>query len=160
MEKDAQYSDLLSYDPDTGIIKWLVNRGRNAKPGQIAGRLTRNGHRHICVMQREVYAHRLAWFLVYGEWPSSDLDHVNGDPDDNRIANLRLATHTQNMTNAKAKKNSFTGLKGVSPHGRRWVARIRVDGVRQSLGRFDTKEEAAEAYRIAADSLHGEFARR
>ncbi len=87
------------------------------------------------------------------------VDHINGDGTDNRRANLRAATHAQNMRNRKKHKNNTSGFKGVSPMRGKWRAQIRFEGRKHHLGIFDSPEEAAEAYDEAARRLHGEFAR-
>lgn len=104
--------------------------------------------------------HRLAWFLHYGEWPTCQVDHINGDRHDNRISNLRLASSSENQRNRKRPKNNTSGYKGVSwiEHYQMWQATIKFDGKNKYLGRFDTPEEASDAYNKAALRHHGEFA--
>lgn len=89
-------------------------------------------------------------------WPL--VDHINGNGLDNRRANLREATHAENMRNRRMSRNNTSGFKGVVLEGSRWRARIRFDRQRVSLGAFATAEEAANAYDAAARELHGEFA--
>ena len=149
---------IVSYDGRSGHFRWKQNRGRNARIGEIAGRLTFTGYRHICIAQKEYLAHRLAWWFIHGEHPTSWVDHINGKRDDNRIINLRVVTLTQSSHNARPKKNSTTGLKGVTPVGNRFMARIRFGGKRIHLGSFASAEEAAEAYRNTALTLQGEYA--
>ena len=101
-------------------------------------------------------AHRLAWFYVYGAWPNGDLDHINGDKLDNRIANLREATRKQNMQNVRQHKHNTSGVKGVAWHSQRnkWRAYIFVDYRQIHLGLFDTKEAAAAARMNAEEIYH------
>lgn len=87
------------------------------------------------------------------------VDHINGDGLDNRRANLRSATHADNMRNSRRRSDNTSGYKGVSASGWRWVARVYVDSRRLHLGTFASPEEAARAYDAAALELHGEFAR-
>lgn len=88
------------------------------------------------------------------------VDHRNRNGLDNRRANLREATHAENMRNRGLGRNNTSGFKGVSWHttGKKWQAKIKVDGKGRHLGLFRTAEEAALAYDVAALELHGEFA--
>lgn len=93
-------------------------------------------------------------------WPM--VDHINGDGLDNRRANLRPASHGQNMANKRTYKNNTSGFKGVTRNtgtGRPWRAAIRADNKRRHLGYFDTPQQAAHAYDLAAIQLFGEYAR-
>ncbi len=106
-------------------------------------------------------AHRLAWFYMTGEWPPDQIDHIDGDRDNNRLVNLRKATNAQNGANARLSKNNSSGFKGVSfdTSVGRWRASIRRNRQLHYLGFFNTPEEAHAAYASAAVQLFGEFAR-
>lgn len=95
----------------------------------------------------------------YGEWPAKSIDHINGVPDDNRIANLRLASYSQNGANSRQRRKNPRRLKGVVYHKTSglWRAEITKDYKRTSLGYFRTEQEAHDAYVRAAKLLHGEF---
>lgn len=89
------------------------------------------------------------------------VDHINGNPLDNRRSNLRLATHAENTRNQRRSRANTSGFKGVHWHkgAAKWQAYISLDGKRRSLGYFQSPESAHEAYLRAAEELHGEFAR-
>lgn len=87
------------------------------------------------------------------------VDHVNGEPADNRRSNLRICTHAQNMRNRKTSKANKTGFKGVYAVRGRWASQIQFEGKGIHLGTFRSPEEAHLAYCEAAKRYHGEFAR-
>lgn len=99
--------------------------------------------------------------VILGASPGESVDHIDGDGLNNCRANLRLATKSQNMMNARVRRDSTSGYRGVSycRYTGRWQANIKKNGKRTFLGRFDTPEQAAEAYRQAADRLFGEYRR-
>lgn len=162
--KLARLKELLSFDPSTGVFTWNVHRpGRPI--GSIAGAVgsKRGGkaYREISLDCFRYKAHRMAWFYHYGVWPSKQIDHINGDKDDNRIANLREASNAENCRNAGRPRNNTSGFKGVSWHkgSKKWAAHICCDFHQKFLGNFATPEEAHEAYVQAATKLHGSFGR-
>lgn len=153
-----QFRSVLEYDPLTGIFRWTVSRPP-VVPGDIAGSYWgRTGYRRIRFAGREYAEHRLAWLFVHGEWPPHEVDHINRVRADNRIANLRLATRSENGVNRVYIR---TLPRGVVFHKRnkRFQAQIHACGKGHYLGSFETAEEAHAAYNHAAAQLHGEFAR-
>jgi hypothetical protein len=106
--------------------------------------------------------HRIIYALLIKDPGDFEIDHVNGQPGDDRIENLRLADRKQNMYNTRRYSNGKSGHKGVCWHRvtSRWVAQIRLpEGRVKHLGLFTSKDDAIAAYRQAALELHGEFAR-
>jgi hypothetical protein len=154
----SRLKELLSYDHITGNLCWRVNRGK-CKAGKVIS--CRNGYGYIVVRIDNVLirAHRAAWAIYYGHWPQHEIDHINGIRDDNRILNLREATHLQNMKNIRKPITNKSGHKGVTfdQINKKWRSDIRANGIRYNLGRFASKEEAIEAYKNAAKKLHGIF---
>ena len=148
----------LSYDFSTGEIRWK-NTTQWTKSGEKAGCNSR-GYIVISVNKKMIFAHRIAWAMYYGEWPTLEIDHINNIRSDNRICNLRIATHNENCLNLVKPRHNKSGLKGVSWHagGQKWQAHIKAFGKKHYLGLFLTKEEAHKAYCDAAKKLHGEFA--
>src|SRR5687768_770720 len=102
--------ELMDYNPDTGVFLYRKRRGRRSA-GLEAGSIVK-GYRLIS-LGKQYSAHRLAWLYVYGEWPAGDLDHINCVRDDNRIANLREATDSQNNANRTLAPKNSSGFKGV-----------------------------------------------
>lgn len=153
---------VLSYDAGTGELRWRLRTSNRVRVGDLAGQVDRHGHRMINVDGLRYMAHRLAWFHYYGRWPENEIDHQNLISGDNRIDNLREATHTENVRNCVRRRNNKTGFKGVGRHSQaphRFQAQITVDGRPIYLGLFDTPEQAHDAYVAASAKYHGEFGR-
>jgi hypothetical protein len=154
--------ECLNYDPETGVFTYRISRHYRQTVGAVAGANSGHGYLVIWIDAQKFYAHRLAWFYIHAAWPAKFLDHINGNPRDNRLANLREATQSQNLCNKAMQSNNKSGYKGVSWHkgARKWMAQIGgVGNERSYLGLFDDVEEAAQAYRDAAKAHHKEFAR-
>lgn len=157
----AELRRLLDYDQETGVFTWKVQRTGSVKIGSPAGRRNKRGYILIGLYRRKHMGHRLAWLHVHGEWPPNEIDHINNNPSDNRLANLRLATSSQNKVNTRLQSNNTSGVKGVywNTSHRRGQARISVNGTRLNLGSFDNIEDAAKAYQRAAIENFGPFVR-
>lgn len=102
----------------------------------------------------KIYMHRFLLNTPKG----AVTDHINGNRLDNRRANLRSATHSQNHANQGLQRNNASGFKGVSKHGSGWRARMKLNGKGKHLGTFANKPAAARAYNDAAQLLFGDFA--
>lgn len=171
---------LLRYEPETGKLFWLEREakwfvsteGRTAENAcklwnsRYAGKEAiaapnSQGYLTGSVLSVMTKAHRVIWAIVNGEWPPADVDHINGNKVDNRLCNLRSASRSQNAQNIGVRVNSSSGVKGVRKVKGydRWTARIMLHGQRHELGYYHSPEAAHEAYRAAAERLHGEFAR-
>ena len=147
---------IFIYDPLTGKLFWRAAIGRRSK-GE-AG-CCRSAGVEVKVYGRAYGAHRIAFAVFYGRWPIGFIDHVNGDPHDNRIGNLREATHGQNMANRKKTKKAKSPFLGVEENHGKWRASCRKDGNNHRSTRFSCHAAAAIEYDKMAVSLHGKFAR-
>lgn len=160
-ESAEWFRQRMAYDAELGILFWLNNSNVNPSVRlRIAGTKVSDsdGMQYLYVSRgRRVHyrAHRVAWMLFYGEWPHGQIDHKNGNGRDNRISNLRTVDNKQNAMNSRARK-SKSGHTGVRWHsvGKKWNARIVVDGKEKSLGMFDEIQDAVKA-RKAAEQKHG-----
>lgn len=151
---------ILSYDPDTGIFRWRVKHSKKVVPGTEAGGVNVAGYIVIGIDGKCYYAHRLAWLYMTGEWPRQ-VDHNDTIKRNNRWSNLRIATHQQNVLNAKKAENNTSGYKGVSWHkaAGKWSAQIYLNGKSRYLGLFTDPEKAHDAYMAAARKAQPQFAR-
>ncbi len=157
---------LLLYVPDTGEFIWKVASG-GKKVGAVAGsiRKIRSDYQYkrksINVDGTRYMAHRLAWLYVYGEWPADVIDHINGDPTDNRLTNLRSVSRSENQRNMKKSAANTSGETGVTwdrQHGK-WRAQIKTFGKCKFLGLYDSIDEAARVRSKAKQDYHGGFRR-
>ena len=113
------------------------------------------------INHKMVAAHRVLWAMSTGSWPRNEIDHINGDPSDNRLSNLRECTSRQNKMNQAAHKDGRSKFKGVnfSKYAGKWKAEIKIGPARRHLGYFASEVDAAAAYDEAAREFHGSFAR-
>jgi hypothetical protein len=159
MMTQNELKEYLNYNPDTGIFVWkkCYNKKLN-KIGTIAGGINNKGYHRIQINNKSYSSHRLAYIYINGEIPNKlCIDHINGIKTDNRICNLRLATVKQNAFNVKKRINNKSGHKGVcwNKKEKKWYAYAS----RKHIGCFDIKDDAINAYKIAIEKLHGEFAK-
>jgi hypothetical protein len=148
-------AERLIYDPSTGVISRRMKT--RDKPIRT---LSNDGYIVIGILKHQYRAHRIAWYMHYGVWPPSDIDHKNCVKTDNRIVNLRLCSNSQNQAN-KRKYRGSSLYKGVDLHKASglWRARIKRNYRHVELGYFKCEAEAGAAYEAAAKKTHGEFAR-
>lgn len=156
MITQSYLKEILNYDQETGIFKWNINKGGSCKKGNIAGSTDSWGHRQICIDGKKILAHRLAWIYVYGQSPKKQIDHIDGNKQNNSIKNLRDVDQFANQQNRKkARIDSKSGFMGVAKDGKKYKSTIRANKKRIYLGMFDTAEKAYEAYKFAKEKLHG-----
>lgn len=147
----------LSYDPETGIFTRLQCGYNLHLVNKPAGWKTPSGHVRVKYKLKTYSAHRLAWYFYYGELPLYNIDHINENPSDNRILNLRLDTSRENEQNISTLRiDNTSGYKGVSWNKLegKWKASIYAQGKQLSLGSFKSPEEASKAYLIAKRKYH------
>ena len=152
---------LFSYDADTGHFTRIKASGPRGDVGKFAGWIGGSGRVYIKIDGKSYQAHRLAWLYTYGQFPATDIDHKNLNPQDNRLSNLRIATRSQNQANREKLTTNKCGFKGVNFHkaSNKFVAQISFQGKKLYLGGYDTPEQASLIYQQNAANLHGEFAR-
>jgi len=159
-----ELSEYFEYDPSSpsGLI-WakVPGKHRTIRIGDNVGCLMENGKWHTKLMGKQIYCHRIVWWLhgfciPEGMW----IDHKDRNPSNNKIDNLRLATKSQNCANSKLPKDNKSGFKGVRFRGKykKWVAEYHSSGKKKHIGNFDCPVMAAEAYDRMAIKEFGEFA--
>ena len=143
-----------------GELFWKISNNGRISIGQRAGSSGKEGRGEIQIHKKLYGIHRIVWIMFNGTYPKI-IDHINGDPSDNRIGNLREATNGQNMFNSKIAKNNKSGVKGVhfDKHLNKWRAMITVNDKMIDLGCYSDLEEARKVITKARNELHGEFAR-
>lgn len=147
--------ELFSYDPETGELRWRVSTAKKIKPGAIAGCKAEDGYVLVGADKVLYKAHRVVWLLEHGVWPTDHIDHIDGNPANNRIANLRDVSPTVNQQNHRqATAASSTGLLGAFPKREKFTSAIRVNKTLKRLGTFTTAEEAHQAYLVAKRQMH------
>lgn len=152
---------LVHYNPESGLFTWIAYSRPGVRVGDNCGRISRQGYHEIRLDYRLYRANRLAWLYMSGEWPTSDVDHINRDKADNRWCNLRIATRSQNSANvALSARRSTSGYLGVTfdKSREKWRAQIRLAGRKVNLGRYNDPVEAAKVYDAAAEREFGQFA--
>lgn len=136
-----------------------VSKGASKK-GSNAGTKKPDGCFHVRIDSGTYLLHRVIFMMHYGYVPSQ-IDHIDGNRSNNRIENLRPATHSQNAQNAKTRKDSINGVKNVSWHkaNQSWVVRIQANGKRMLVGQFKDLELAELVAMEARNKYHGQFAK-
>lgn len=148
-------NELFVYD--NGVLRNRVQRGK-ARAGSSVGTLDSYGYLVATVGGRMYKVHRLIYAMFNDEVPRI-IDHVNGDPSDNRIENLRPATPQQNGYNRKVNATSGSQVKGATFLRGKWMAQCQTAGRRHYLGVFTNIEEAADALQKFRDTTQKEFAK-
>lgn len=157
----AELKSQLHYEPESGIFTRLVSNHYMWKIGDVAGYKRKDGYISIRINKKLYLAHRLAWLYVYGEFPKVGIDHIDGNPSNNSIQNLRNANQSQNCCNARLRTDNTSGHKGVTWTHKilKWRAECYLSGKKYQIGYFYSLEEAVKARNNFTMKLHGEFFR-
>lgn len=159
---------LLRYEPETGRlfwkerdIKWFADGGYSAQRRMAVWNSAfsnkeaftsfhRKGYKKGQIFEKQYLAHRVIWVIAHGAWPRQ-IDHINGDPADNRLTNLRSVTSQENQQNMSRARNNTSGCTGVTWDQARekWIAQIQNGGRNVHLGRFSDRDEAICARKVA-----------
>jgi hypothetical protein len=156
----TQQRALELFEYKDGRIYWKVDMHTRKYKGRVAGTVTPKGYIVVTVGRKNYRVHRVVFLMHHGYAPPF-IDHINGDKADNRIENLRAANKRENAWNQVVRCSNTSGYKGVSLNRKlnKWCAYLSIDGKRKHLGVFESKDDAAEAVRVAREKHHGEFTR-
>lgn len=171
MITQAYLKERLDYNENTGVFTWKRRPGSSRTINSWNTRYSgcEAGTVRLCTKSENLYyqfinlinkprrSHGLAWLYVHGVLPER-IDHIDGDGLNNKISNLRVISHGDNVRKARIAKNNTSGYKGVfwRKDTNKWAARSKVDGKYKSLGSFDSKEDAFAAYCKSVESQTGE----
>ena len=148
MDIESEIANVLRYEPITGLLFWTEKAYKSVRNRQ-AGTPNHLGYIIVVFKNKSYKAHRLAWLLTHGSWPSQMIDHIDGNTSNNALSNLRDVDNKINQCNRhKARIDSKSGLMGASPFRNKWKAQIKRNGVIKYLGLYKTALEAHEAYKL------------
>lgn len=154
------------YELETGYLYRTKTYSKSVDLTRPTGSLNSQGYLDVDLGRaygkgkvRNTRVHRIIWFLVYSYWPTFQIDHIDGNKQNNKIENLRGTDQKLNQANRKARTDVTSKYKGVGFHRNKWRAFITKDGVFCGLGTFMTEEAAAKAYDEAALKHFGQYAR-
>ena len=162
---------ILTYDKDAGKLHWKprtqdmfdgsknpikeCKRWNARYSGKEAFAINHKGYRTGYILNKRYYAHRVIWAMHYGREPMHNIDHIDGNPSNNHIDNLRDVPQSMNGLNQKMKSNNTSGVTGVSWHSRDecWYASIVKNGKSKHIGKFLNFEDAVVARKNAEKEL-------
>jgi hypothetical protein len=149
------------FDYRDGNLFWKFHNSKRGQRfiGKKAGSKMKNGYYHILFNGKYIYLHRAIFFMHYGYLPQY-IDHIDGNPANNKIENLREATASQNCWNQKY-KGSASGHKGITwnKQDKKWQPQLTANNKKIYLGKYDDLETAIKVYKNASEKYHKEFAR-
>jgi hypothetical protein len=147
------------FDYRDGELYWKIQKARCIKIGDCAGSKSTSGYKYIKINGKQYSCHRLIFCMVYGYFPK-EIDHIDGNSLNNRVENLREASHSDNLKNTKIPSNNKSGVKGVSWHKttKRWYVKIVVNKKPLYIGSFKSLEQARLSAYLARIKHHGDFA--
>lgn len=143
--------EVFDYDEETGELIWKIKPCKKVNIGDVAGSVNNRGYKLIGYKGKLYRAHRLIWAYVHGSFPPEQIDHIDGNPSNNRISNLRAVSSQENLKNQKLPKNNTSGITGVvwKKNASKWQARIKINWKQIYLGIFNDFFEACCARKSA-----------
>lgn len=136
----------LDYSNHTVVWKNIPKNNKKAKIGKEIGSLDTKGYRRVLILGIEVKCHRIIWYLHYNYWPNDFIDHINGNPLDNTIENLRVVSTRQNSNNLKRHRQGYLVGAHYRKDTQKWRARIHINGKQLTIGTYKNELDAHNAY--------------
>lgn len=162
----ARLHEVLRYESEAGKLFWrerpdaefrlpqYAATWNTKNAGNEAGAVHDGGYRRVCINGQMLLAHRVVWAVENGAWPVLELDHIDQNPDNNWIGNLREVSHLSNLMNVSMRRDNISGCTGVTQKSSgRWRANIQANKQWRYLGTFDSFEEAVQAREQAAEKF-------
>lgn len=156
----TRLQELFTFDAESGFLLWVKSRGTK-RAGTVAGSINHDGYFRVGVDGALFMAHRIIWKLTRGDEPPEIVDHIDGNPANNRVENLRGAPPAENALNSRTRSDNQSRIKGVciNSRGGKWRAHLYVKGKQVRLGRFNSIDDARNAVVEARRNIHGSFAK-
>lgn len=146
------------FEYKNGNLYWKIKPAQRVKIGDIAGSVS-DGYGQVYINNSAYKIHRIIFMMHYG-YVSDQIDHIDGDPLNNKIENLREVTNIQNQFNRKISSRNKSGVKGISlSRSNKFVVRVSVNQKDKYIGSFKDLELAELVAQMAREKYHGEFAR-
>ena len=141
-----------------GFLYWKITKAQNAKKGTIAGSVDSNGYHRVSINYKHYKVHRLVFLMFHGFLPEN-IDHIDGNPLNNKIENLRKVTTSQNMQNAKRYSTNTSGVKGVSweKDRKKWKVQVMLNRENNIIRNLESLELAELVAQELRNKYHGEF---
>ncbi len=149
------------FEYNNGSLIWIKNTNSNrGRAGKVAGCTRHDGYVVIGINKKTYLAHRLIWLYHYGTLPEL-LDHIDNNPSNNCIENLRIATKKENAQNAKCSNHNSSGYKNVvwSTQKNKWQVKLTLNNKQKHFGYFTDLELADLVAQEARNIYHKNYAR-
>lgn len=156
-----QKTALEIFEYRDGELYWLVKPCRRDPIGMKAGTLNKkSGYKAVCYKRKKYYVHRLIYLMHTGVMPI-EIDHIDGDPSNNRVENLRECNRSENGFNKSAQRNNKSGVKNIHwcDKAKKWIVYLKINGKNTNFGGFEDLDLAVFVASELRDKHHRTFAR-
>jgi len=143
-----------------GVLYWKIKPAKRVSVGDVAGWRNSKGYQNIVIKGKQWGVHKVIFLMQHGYLPEL-VDHIDNNPSNNNIENLRPANKTQNNCNARIRKDNSSGFKNVNWHSqkRKWQVRLCINKKSVSFGLYHDLELADLVAQEARNKYFGKFSR-